>query len=108
MAVDLTTPEGTFSAIQKAVEEKDIDLYKYCFTAEAIERGEAMLTFHDKDPAKFWAELHGIFKGPQSITISDRTDTEARGRVTAPEADGAGIGGVRFERVASEWKIRAW
>lgn len=108
MAVDFTTPEGTFNAIQKAVEEEDLALYTDCFTTEAIERGEAMLSFYEENPVKFWTELHGIFKRPQAITISERTDTGARGNVSAPEADGGGIGGIRFEKVASEWKISAW
>ena len=105
---DLNTPEATFNTIVQAIQDKDINTYKNCFTDEAIERGEPQLKDYERDPDRFWQELQGLFKGPQSIEITMRSDTEAGGSVTAPEADGGGIGGMTFQKINSQWKIQGW
>ena len=106
-SIDLSTPKATFKAVVKAVQDKDIKTYKKCFSDGAIKKGEAMIKKFDRNPDAFWSELQGIFKGPQSIDVKINGNM-AKGSVTAPEAQGGGIGGMSFEKVGDQWKIRGW
>ena len=105
---DLSTPEGTFRTLRTAVTNKDIELYKVCFTDGALAGGEAEMDKFERDPDAFWAEFQGFFRGPQSIEVEIFADDGARGLVTAPQAEDGGIGGIRFARVGNDWKIRTW
>lgn len=102
------TVEATLATIVKAVRTKDMELYKECFTKEAHEKGESALKKFEKNAAKTWAELNGLFRGPQSIGEREVNGDVTRVRIKAPEAQGGGIGSMRFRKVAGEWKIDNW
>ena len=105
--VDLSTPVATFDTIREAIAAEDIGAYKACFTTKALE-SEAMLKDFERDPDAFWDELQGIFRSPITVQQTDNDGSTARLSVTAPEAEGGGIGGMTLEKVGEEWKIRAW
>lgn len=106
-APDFSTPEATFATLLQAVRGKDITTYEKCFSSKAIERGEAELEELKAKPEEKWAELQGVFRGPQNIKV-DRQDGSARGRVEAPEAEEGGIGGISFVLEDGSWKIQSW
>jgi len=103
------SPRQTFDSLLRAVREKDIGLYKSCFTGEALE-GEAGLQAHEKDPEPFWAKLAETFRGAQTLVLPDPlpADGKVKGAVEAPEAAGGGIGALVFLKEDGRWKICKW
>ncbi len=105
---DFASPEDTLRTLIRAIEHRDIEAYKQCFGPTAIARDELGMGRYTSNPDRFWSELEGTFRGPQTLVVEMREDAFAKGSVTAPEAEGGGIGSIAFERVASGWKIRNW
>lgn len=103
----LNSPQATFHTVIKAIQNRDIQLYKKCFSEKALKIGEAMIEKYEKDPDRFWTQLQEIFQGPQSLQVNIQGD-KAKGSVTAPQAKGGGIGSIGFIKEGEEWKIRAW
>ncbi len=107
-AADFASPEDTLRSVIRAINERDIAAYKQCFGPTAITRDELGIGRYTSNPDRFWSELEGTFRGPQTLVVETIEDAFAKGSVTAPEAEGGGIGSIAFERVGGEWKIRAW
>jgi hypothetical protein len=103
------SPRRAFETLLRAVRERDIALYKSCFTEEAL-KGEAEIARFERDPEGFWTELQGVFRGPQTLNLPDPLPAEGpvKGRVEAPEAEHGGIGTVSFLREGGRWKIHRW
>lgn len=104
------TPEATFETLQEAIRNKDMELYKQCWDPSRVEKEGSVSQLESKP--ELWAELQGIFKGPQKL--SERREEENEGRsmvrfkVEAPEADQGGIGGITMVKMDKEWKMYTW
>lgn len=107
-AQDFSTPQNTFETLLKAIQNEDLELYRQCWADESLE-DEGMYTDFKEDP-QLWEELHGIFKGPQSLK-QNQPDPEAKKFTTtivAPEGEGGGIGSITMILVGDEWKMHNW
>ena len=108
VAKPFDTPEATLATVVKAIRGKDLELYKQCFTDDAHKRGESALTRFQKSADKTWAELQGLFNGPQSFAKKETDGDAVRVQVDSPEAKRGGIGSMSFRKVGGEWKIENW
>ncbi|MCB9743541.1 MAG: hypothetical protein H6741_05900 [Alphaproteobacteria bacterium] len=110
-APDFSSPEAALGTLIHAVQERDLEAYQRCFTQAAIEGKEAGVErLQGEGAERAWAELEGIFRGPLSFDVMDVSGDgqQARAHVLAPEAEGGGIGSLRFVRDAEGWKVDRW
>ena len=103
---DFSSVETAFATLLHAINNRDMDLYRQCFAADSLER-EGMASRLESDPAQ-WEELQAIFRGPQTPVINDQNEERASVSVTAPEAMGGGIGGMRFVKENGRWVVSNW
>lgn len=108
---DFSSPEAALGTLITAIRARDLEAYSRCFTQEAIEGREAGVErLQGEGAERAWAELEGIFQGPQSFDHLDLSGDgqRASAHVHAPEAEGGGIGSVRFAKDAEGWKVDRW
>ncbi|HND34913.1 MAG TPA: hypothetical protein PLA94_33145 [Myxococcota bacterium] len=111
LPVDLSSPEATLISLVQAIRTQNIDAYAACFDPATAER-EGQVSRLRADP-KGWAELQGIFAGPQKLQLEGPVANvpvsgKIRGNVAAPKADQGGIGAITFVRTQNSWLVHSW
>jgi hypothetical protein len=109
--IDLSSPEATLVSLVQAIRTQNIDAYAACFDPATTEREGQVSRLRD-DP-KRWAELQGVFNGPQKLLLEGSpadvpVGGKIRGKVAAPKAAEGGIGSITFVRTQNSWLVHSW
>ena len=105
---DYTTPEATLKTLLHAVQTKDLELYKSCFTSEALRHDRTGLAYLKESPETFWEETGAMLKGPITVENVKVEDNMAMLDIRAPNSKDPDFKAMDMRRSDGEWKIHRW
>ncbi len=103
---EMTTPKSTFKILLEAIEEKDLEAYKACWSEDRLEK-EGMYSKLKNDDS-LWEELQYVFSGPQKMKGGKCYGDKYRVTIKSPKVGKDGIGNMTMIKIDGKWKMHSW